>query len=125
MQDGSTDGLADTAGADGIASIAWTGQSGSTVTGAHGTLTVGANGSYSYLANANASGTDVFTYTVTDGDGDTSSATLIIAVGDGQPAPVAATNTVDEAALDTHPGRSGGDDAGRPGGLDQDRLEPE
>ena len=63
----------DTAGADGIASIAWTGQSGSTVTGAHGTLTVGANGSYSYLANANASGTDVFNYTVTDGDGDTSS----------------------------------------------------
>src|SRR5207342_1109232 len=71
----------DTAGADGIASIAWTGASGSTVTGAHGVLTFDATGGYSYHTNANTtSGTDVFTYTITDGDGDTSPSTLTIAV---------------------------------------------
>ena len=75
-----TDGVADTAGADGIASIAWTGQVLNTVAGSFGTLTVGTNGSYSYLANPEASGVDVFHYTITDGDGDTSSATLTIDV---------------------------------------------
>ncbi|PBB85183.1 Ig-like domain-containing protein, partial [Mesorhizobium sp. WSM3876] len=91
----------DTAGADGIASIAWTGASGNTVTGSYGTLTIAADGSYSYHANPNASGTEVFTYTITDGDGDTSPATLTITVANGQPQPVAATQTVNEAALDT------------------------
>ena len=74
----------DTAGADGIASIAWTGASGSTVTGAHGVLTFDATGGYSYHANANTtSGTDVFNYTITDGDGDTSPSTLTITVTGG------------------------------------------
>ncbi|TIP01830.1 MAG: type I secretion C-terminal target domain-containing protein, partial [Mesorhizobium sp.] len=91
----------DTAGADGIASIVWTGSSGNTVTGSFGTLTFAADGSYSYHANPNASGTEVFTYTITDGDGDTSPATLTITVANGQPQPVAATQTVNEAALDT------------------------
>ncbi|TIV02988.1 MAG: type I secretion C-terminal target domain-containing protein, partial [Mesorhizobium sp.] len=91
----------DTAGADGIASIAWTGSSGNTVTGSFGTLTFAADGSYSYHANPNASGIEVFTYTITDGDGDTSPATLTITVANGQPQPVAATQTVNEAALDT------------------------
>ncbi|PBC01408.1 Ig-like domain-containing protein, partial [Mesorhizobium sp. WSM3860] len=91
----------DTAGADAIASIAWTGSSGNTVTGSFGTLTFAADGSYSYHANPNASGTEVFNYTITDGDGDTSPATLTITVSNGQPQPVAATQTVNEAALDT------------------------
>ncbi|MGT2466661.1 Ig-like domain-containing protein [Mesorhizobium atlanticum] len=68
-------GAADTAGADGIASIAWTSSVTNggitTVTGTYGVLTVQADGSYSYKAFANTSGTDVFTYTIKDGDGDT------------------------------------------------------
>ena len=75
----------DTAGADGIASIAWTGAVGSTVTGAHGVLTFDALAAYSYHANPNTSGTDVFNYTITDGDGDTSPSTLTITVNNGQP----------------------------------------
>ena len=58
----------DTAGADGIASIAWAGAVGNTVTLAHGVLTFDATGGYSYHANANTSGTDVFNYTITDGE---------------------------------------------------------
>src|SRR5262249_19253180 len=38
-------------------------------------------------------------YTITDGDGDTSPATLTIAVSNGEPQPVAAIGTVDEAGL--------------------------
>ena len=91
----------DTAGADGIASIAWAGAVGNTVTLAHGVLTIDATGGYSYHANANTSGTDVFNYTITDGDGDTSPATLTISVTNGQPSISPASATVNEAALDT------------------------
>ena len=92
----------DTAGADGIASIAWAGAVGSTVTGAHGTLTVGTDGSYSYHANPNTSGTDVFNYTITDGDGDTSPSTLTINVANATVlAPTDSDVTVNENALDT------------------------
>ena len=91
----------DTAGADGIASIAWAGAVGNTVTLAHGVLTFDATGGYSYHANANTSGTDVFNYTITDGDGDTSPATLTITVTNGQPSVSPASATVNEAALDT------------------------
>ncbi|CDX60160.1 putative Hemolysin-type calcium-binding region [Mesorhizobium plurifarium] len=98
-------GAADTAGADGIASIAWTGSvtnaGVTTVTGTYGVLTVQADGSYSYKAFANTSGTDVFTYTIKDGDGDTSPSTLTINVTNGQPQPVAATGQVDESGLAT------------------------
>ncbi|MGT2466662.1 Ig-like domain-containing protein [Mesorhizobium atlanticum] len=80
-------GAADTAGADGIASIAWTGSVTNggitTVTGTYGVLTVQADGSYSYKAFANTSGTDVFTYTIKDGDGDASPSTLTINVTNG------------------------------------------
>ncbi|WP_264296795.1 DUF5801 repeats-in-toxin domain-containing protein [Mesorhizobium sp. B1-1-8] len=101
-------GAADTAGADGIASIAWTGSVTSngvtTVTGAHGVLTVFANGDYSYQANPNTpTGTDVFKYTITDGDGDTSPATLTIDVTGSQPRVVAEIAAVDEAGIDTTP----------------------
>ena len=109
----------DTAGADGIASIAWTGAVGSTVTGAHGVLTVTADGTYSYHANASTSGTDVFNYTITDGDGDTSPSTLTINVTNGQPSVSPATATVNEAALDTVTDRR------RPRPRLGDGLEPE
>ena len=94
-----TDGVADSAGADGITSINWAGQTGTTVAGLFGTLTVGANGSYTYLLNntnvavqaLDDSETlpDTFTYTITDGDGDTSTATLTIAVNGTNDAPTA------------------------------------
>jgi VCBS repeat-containing protein len=50
------------------------------VSGTYGTLTINADGSYSYVANASvASGSqDVFTYTMEDADGDPSHATLTI-----------------------------------------------
>ncbi|MBZ9847933.1 DUF5801 domain-containing protein, partial [Mesorhizobium sp. CA14] len=101
-------GAADTAGADGIASIAWTGSvtnnGVTTVTGAHGVLTVYANGDYSYHANPNTpTGTDVFNYTITDGDGDTSPATLTIDVTGSQPRVMAEVAAVNEAGLDTTP----------------------
>ncbi|TIM66422.1 MAG: hypothetical protein E5Y52_14435, partial [Mesorhizobium sp.] len=96
-------GAADTAGADGIASIAWTGSvtnaGVTTVTGTYGVLTVQADGSYSYKAFANTTGTDTFHYTITDGDGDTSPSTLTINVTNGQPQPVAATGQIDESGL--------------------------
>ncbi|MDH1814122.1 type I secretion C-terminal target domain-containing protein, partial [Comamonas aquatica] len=52
------------------------------ITGTYGTLTLKADGSYTYQANANVTGDarDVFTYTVKDGDGDMKSATLTIDV---------------------------------------------
>lgn len=98
-------GAADTAGADGIASITWSGTSTSagvtTIPGVHGVLTItNATGGYSYKAFANTtSGDDVFHYTITDGDGDTSLSTLTINVTNGQPQPVAATGQVDESGL--------------------------
>ncbi|WP_417454378.1 VWA domain-containing protein, partial [Kiloniella sp.] len=87
-----TDGVADTMGADGFGSIAWDGATsgGTTVVGTYGTLTVDANGNYSYaLDYSNSAVTDlplgdtlpeVFTYTVTDGDGDTDEATLTLTI---------------------------------------------
>ncbi len=89
-----TDGVADTAGADGLHSITWNGASApnagvSTIVGTYGTLTVDANGNYFYKLNADnpdvihwttgdAALSDVFTYTIEDGDGDTDTATLTI-----------------------------------------------
>ncbi|TPI63710.1 tandem-95 repeat protein, partial [Mesorhizobium sp. B3-1-7] len=99
-------GAADTAGADGIASISWTNAQVNagvtTVTGTHGVLTVFANGEYSYQANPNTpTGTDAFHYTITDGDGDTSPATLTIEVTGSQPRVVAEVAAVNEAGIDT------------------------
>ena len=55
------------------------------VTGTYGTLVVGANGTYTYVADQSAAddldagdtATDSFTYTISDGDADTDTATLI------------------------------------------------
>ena len=73
---------------------------------AFGTLTLNANGSYSYDGNPNvvppAGATDVFVYTIKDGDGDTSTTTLTITLTDsGIIAPNDSDVTVNENALDT------------------------
>jgi VCBS repeat-containing protein len=67
--------------------------SGGTFTGTYGTLTLSANGTYSYTLNpgdpdfaalpAGGRGTETFTYTLNDADGDTSTATLTLTVGNG------------------------------------------
>ena len=79
---------------------------GTLIDGVYGTLTIGADGSYSYHPKTNISNAtdveEVFTYTVTDGKGPTT-ATLTITISDGAGPTVsgAALLTVDEAALDT------------------------
>jgi VCBS repeat-containing protein len=90
-----TDGVPDTLGADGV-SITWegaeTGEDEATrVAGVYGTLTVHADGSYSYVLNNTdplVQGlddteelTETFAYTLTDGDGDQDSANLTITIG--------------------------------------------
>src|SRR5262249_23572816 len=70
------------------------------VVGQFGTLTLNADGSYSYHANSNVTGTDVFKYTITDGDGDTSQTTLTIDVGSSAPTTENEVTQVLESALD-------------------------
>jgi len=82
---------ADTPGADGASLTGIRGASGEsgfsapgTVQGQYGTLTINAQGGYSYVRNPGTPGgvSDVFTYQITDGDGDTSTATLTIGIAD-------------------------------------------
>ena len=92
----------DTIGADGAAlagpvTAITGGGVGSAVTGSYGSITLNADGSYSYaLDNTNASVqalqngqtlTDTFTYTITDKDGDTSTATVTITINGYTPPP--------------------------------------
>jgi VCBS repeat-containing protein len=62
-----------------------------TITGAHGTLMINENGSYSYTLTSPETGSngveapDVFTYTVTDSHGNTSTNTLTFAIVDDKP----------------------------------------
>ncbi|MGX7876836.1 beta strand repeat-containing protein [Mesorhizobium sp. ORM6] len=72
---------------------------GAALTGSLGTLTLQANGSYSYVANPNVSGTDHFVYTIKDGDGNTSTTTLNITVNASGLAAGPDTVTVNEAGL--------------------------
>ncbi|NRG16410.1 cadherin-like domain-containing protein, partial [Rhizobiales bacterium] len=115
-----TDGTDDVFGADGPAatvpsggvtgvasgsdtSSPVSGNVGVAIAGAYGTLTLNADGSYTYQSTADAiSGdvTDTFVYTITDGDGDTSTVTLSIDVTDVTLSGVNQTKTVDEASLD-------------------------
>ena len=79
---------------------------GSPITGLYGTLTLNADGSYSYDGNPNvvppAGASDVFVYTIKDGDGDLSTTTLTINLTDsGIIAPADSDVTVNENALDT------------------------
>ncbi|MFC7407347.1 retention module-containing protein [Hydrogenophaga atypica] len=81
-----TDGVADAPGADGVLRVTQVNgvavaTSGDTVVvGLYGTLTIGADGRYSYQPTAanNAGKQDVFSYTVADGDGSTSTAKLTL-----------------------------------------------
>ncbi len=74
---------------------------GTTIVGTYGTLTIGANGSYTYIADQDAadsiadgsSETDVFTYTVSDGNGGTDTATLTITINGSDNEVVAVTDT--------------------------------
>ena len=81
----------DTEGADGAKVTSYTGDggtgaTGTTVQGLYGTLTIAADGTYSYTRNPGTPGgvSDSFTYTITDGDGDTSSAKLVIEIRDSR-----------------------------------------
>ncbi|MGH6780815.1 MAG: Ig-like domain-containing protein, partial [Sphingomonadaceae bacterium] len=123
---GTTSGAAgaDTRGADGATltgvragdsgNFTAIGGEGTTIAGQYGTLTLGANGSYSYTRNPGTPGgvNDVFSYQLTDGDGDNSTATLTISIGDSGvvvmvPAPNGAT-TVNEAGLPVRDGEPAG-----------------
>ncbi len=54
----------------------------------HGSVTVAADGSYTYTPNANFNGTDSFTYTVSDGKGGTTTGTISVDVGAVNDGPV-------------------------------------
>ncbi|MER8412022.1 MULTISPECIES: Ig-like domain-containing protein, partial [unclassified Mesorhizobium] len=112
-----TDGTDDVFGADGAAAgggvvgvaagsntaVPVSGGLGAGIPGTYGTLTLNANGSYSYDGLPNvvppAGATETFVYTIMDGDGDLSTTTLTINLSDSG---LAASNddlTVNEAAL--------------------------
>ncbi|MGJ7459494.1 Ig-like domain-containing protein, partial [Halomonas sp. RA08-2] len=76
-----------------------TGNVGTAIEGNYGTLTLNADGSFTYVANPDATGSDVFTYTLEDGDGDRATATLTVGVVDGTVDPVDTSATVYEAGL--------------------------
>ena len=103
--DGAT--IAGVRAAGGDTTTAVSGGVGGAIVGLFGTLTLQANGSYTYQSNANAivgNQQDVFVYTITDGDGDTSTTTLTINLTDaGLVAPADSDVTVNENALDTNP----------------------
>ncbi|HBD11640.1 MAG TPA: hypothetical protein DCZ13_05785, partial [Porticoccaceae bacterium] len=91
----SEDGNADVFGADGqnaggavvgvySDNLGTDGTVGTSFAGQYGSLTINADGSYTYVANEDVpgGGTEVFTYTIQDGDGDTTTAELTINVRD-------------------------------------------
>jgi VCBS repeat-containing protein len=55
------------------------------IAGAFGTLTLNANGSYTYAHTGGGGATDVFTYTIKDADGSLSTAALTIGIADSSP----------------------------------------
>src|SRR6185436_17869297 len=56
---------------------------------AHGTLTLNADGSFSYTPSANYNGPDSFSYRANDGEADSAAATVAITVRPANDAPVA------------------------------------
>ncbi|HEY3053365.1 MAG TPA: Ig-like domain-containing protein, partial [Thermoanaerobaculia bacterium] len=60
---------------------------------AHGSLTLNANGSFTYTPAANYSGTDTFTYKANDGSADSAPATVTINITAVNDAPVAVDDT--------------------------------
>ncbi len=63
------------------------------VHGSFGTLTIDANGEYTYVRDpgSSAAGSEVFTYTIVDGDGDPTTATLTLAIPNIDHTPTANT----------------------------------
>ncbi|MFL6756972.1 MAG: DUF5801 repeats-in-toxin domain-containing protein, partial [Sphingomicrobium sp.] len=129
-----TDGTADSLGADGIGAITHIASNNVpgnvdtdpganfVIAGQYGTLTLLANGNYSYVRTTAVGGVqDVFTYTVTDGDGDPVTATLTISIQDNFPnLPDPTLVQLDDDALaGGNPGGTGDDpdSAGLPGQL--------
>ncbi|MDP9994477.1 VCBS repeat-containing protein [Variovorax boronicumulans] len=55
---------------------------------AHGTVTVNADGTYTYVPGANFNGTDSFTVTVSDGHGGTTTSTVTVTINPVNDAPV-------------------------------------
>src|SRR6185312_14330587 len=69
---------------------------------AHGTVTLNADGSFSYTPAANYAGTDSFTYKASDGTADSNVATVAITVSAVNDAPVAVDDvatTSEDAAV--------------------------
>ncbi|MGS0467557.1 VCBS domain-containing protein [Cobetia marina] len=112
--DGSS-ATADTLGADAVTVTAVTSGSetvavsdgaAAVITGAHGELTLEADGSYSYQSAredlqflaAGESVTDVYTYVIRDADGDTSSTTLTITINGRNDGPAISVNSGDSAS---------------------------
>ena len=60
---------------------------------ANGTLTLNADGSFTYTPNANFNGTDSFTYKANDGTADSNTATVTITVDAVNDAPVAVNDS--------------------------------
>jgi VCBS repeat-containing protein len=93
--------IAVTGGSNSSVSSSTTYSNGTSITGTYGTLVVGANGSYTYVADQSAAddldasdpATDSFTYTISDGT-TTDTATLIFTVTGVNDVPTAADKTV-------------------------------
>ena len=93
--------IAVTGASNSAVSSGTTNSDGTSVTGTYGTLVVGANGTYTYVADQSAAddldagdtATDSFTYTISDGT-NTDTATLILTVTGVNDTPTGADNTV-------------------------------
>ena len=70
---------------------------------AHGSLTLNADGSFTYTPTANYNGPDSFTYKANDGQADSNVATVSINVGAVNDAPVASADSI--AATEDTPAR--------------------
>ena len=101
-------------GSNSTVSSGTTYSNGTSVTGTYGTLTIGADGSYTYIADQSAAddldasdtATDVFTYTLSDGSA-TDTATLTITVTGINDDPVAVNDTAVSYTHLTLPTNSG------------------
>jgi Bacterial Ig domain len=86
------------------------------IVGARGTLTLNADGSYTYVATGGG-GSDVFTYRIRDTDGSDSFATLTINLGDAAPGNIAIPSPggqVFEAGLPARGSEPAGSDPTKP-----------
>ncbi|BEP50827.1 MULTISPECIES: tandem-95 repeat protein [Variovorax] len=70
----------------------------------HGTVTVNADGTYTYTPGANFNGTDSFTVTVSDGHGGTTTSTVNVTVNPVNDAPSASVNNAEAVSEGSLPG---------------------